>query len=180
MESAQHIDGETDVSPVFGALPEEQQAQVVEQLRLVDARLLELRERLGDDWASDGLLLESLPSGQASVRGEVRSQTGDVWFAAELRPRNYFSEQNPWRPGQPPRPMQTDAWHVDAFVHVAVVRHVLNKKYRIEETAAEIEERRFDSAPEAAAGLLSAVVELTDLALSRDPTVEAWAPAETP
>jgi hypothetical protein len=178
MEDSLHIDGETDLGPVFGGLPDDERAQLLEPLRHADERLHELRDRLGEGWSTEGLVLETLPSGQASVHGEVRRGEGTVWFSAELRPRNYFSEHNPWRPGQPPRPMQTDAWDVDGFVHVVVVRHVLNKKYRLEETAAEIEERRFDSAQEAADALLSTVAELSDLALSREPTVEAWAPAE--
>jgi hypothetical protein len=176
MESSQHIDAETDLNPVFGQLADD---AVREQLRLADERLQELCHALGPGWASDGVILETLPSGQASVHGEVRSDEADAWFTAELRPRNYFSEQNPWRPGQPPRPMQTDAWKVDAVVQVRVRKHVLNKKYTFEETAAEIETRSFSTAVEAAAGLVATIGELADLAQSREPTAGAWSPDET-
>jgi hypothetical protein len=178
MESSQRIDGDTDLGPVFGGLTDDERAELVERLRAVDERLAGLRDSLGDGWSTEGLLLETLPSGQASLHGEVRGADGAVWFRAELRPRNYFSEHNPWRPGQPPRPMQTDAWDVDGSVNVVVLRYVLNKKYRIEETPAEIEERRFDDATEAADALLATVGELSDLAQSREPTVAAWAPPE--
>jgi hypothetical protein len=72
--------------------------------------------------------------------------------------------------------MSTNGWHVDGAVYVVVERRVLNKKYPIQETGAEIEERHFTSAPEAAAGLTAAVDELTRLAASREPAAAAWAP----
>lgn len=182
MESREHIGGETDLSPVFGALGDAE-ASVRGHLETCDARLAELRERLAEHsgalWETEGLVLEQLPSGQASVQGEVRAGDGTLWFTAELRPRNYFSEHNPWRPGQPPRPMQRDAWNVDGVAHVMVRRKVVNKKYTIEETAEEIEERSFTDPVEAAAGLLSVLDELSTLALARDATIEAWAPPGT-
>jgi hypothetical protein len=182
MESRQHIGGDTDLSTVFGELGDAE-AAVREHLASCDTLVAELRERLaqhsGKLWETDGLVLEELPSGQASIQAEIREGDGTLWFTAELRPRNYFSEHNPWRPGQPPRPMQTDAWNVDGTAHVMVRRKVVNKKYNIEESAAEIEERSYSSSAEAAAGLLSVLDELSTLALSREATVEAWAPPGT-
>jgi hypothetical protein len=172
---SQRITADTDVGPVFGGLDDDARAVVLERLLLVDERLVELRDRLGDGWATEGVELQTLPSGQASVRGQVARDDGSLTFAAELRPGNYFSDV-PWRPGEPPRSMETDAWDVDGVVYANVRRYLLNKKYWVQETVAESEARRFTSAADAAAGLLSAVAELTELALSRAPTVEAWAP----
>jgi hypothetical protein len=169
------ITADTDVGPVFGPLDDDERAAVLEQLLRVDERLEELRDRLGDGWTTEGVELQTLPSGQASMRGQVARDDGSLTFSAELRPGNYFSDV-PWRPGEPPRPMETDAWDVDGAVYANVRRYLLNKKYWVQETVAETEPRRFTNAADAATGLLSAVAELTDLALSREPTVEAWAP----
>jgi hypothetical protein len=74
--------------------------------------------------------------------------------------------------------MMTDAWDVDGSVRVMVRRLVGTHKYTIQETPEEIDEQRFNSATEAAAALATVCERLAELARSREPTVDAWAPPE--
>ena len=177
MEGTHPIDAELDIGPVFGELTPDVREAVLGQLRLADEQLQALLGEFGDGWSSDGLLLETLPSGQASVHGRVARDDDSLAFIAELRPADYFPEV-PWRPGDPPRVMLADAWTVDGLVQVNVRRFLLNKKYWVRETAAEIAERRFEDAVEAASTLVATLTALSGLARAREPTVEAWAPAE--
>lgn len=178
MEESSTPVGEADLSPVFGQFADDEVKQAIAR---ADERLRRLRdelaERSGHDWQTEGLTLETQPSGQASVRGTLDDAEERLTMGVELRPENYFSE-HPWRPGHAARPMSTNGWDVDGIVYVIVERRVLNKKYPIQATGAEVEERHFTTAAEAAAGLVSAVEELAALAGSREPTAAAWTPPE--
>ncbi len=176
METSEQITADgLDLTPVFGELDDDTKGRVLEELRRADATLVALRDELGLE--GDGLTLERYPSGQTEVAGLMRGAEGKLTFEAGLRPRNFFSE-SPWQPGRPPRAMITDAWDVDGYVRVMVRRPVGGHKYTIQETGAEIEERRFESATEAAAGIAAVCEQLAELARSREPTVDAWAPPE--
>jgi hypothetical protein len=111
------------------------------------------------------------------VAGLINLADGKLRFDASLRPSNFFSE-SPWQPGHAPRPMLTSAWDVEGAVRVMVRRPVGGHKYTIEEIGAEIEEQRYTTPVEAAAALASVCDQLAELARSREPTVEAWAPPE--
>ena len=54
------------------------------------------------------------------------------------------------------------------------VAKVSGRKYTIQETAAELEESRHDSPEAAVAAFAKYVDDLVELALSREPTTEAW------
>ena len=169
---------EADLTAVFGP---EAGDDVRAAIVAADARLRELRDALaarsGGEWETAGLTLETQPSGQTSIDGTLVNPGERLRFAVQLRPENYFSG-HPWRPGHAARPMSTNGWDVDGQVTVTVVRHVLNKKYPIQENGGELEERHFTSPAEAAAGLVTAVEELAALAGSREPTAAAWTPPE--
>jgi hypothetical protein len=166
---------DVDLKPVFGELDDATKSRVLEELRRGHATLVAVRDELSLE--GEGVVLSTYPSGQTEVACLVNLADGKLRFEASLRPRNFFSE-SPWQPGHAPRPMVTDAWDVDGFVRVMVRRPVAGHKYTIEETGAEIEEQRFDSATDAAAALAAACDQLAELARSREPTVEAWAPPE--
>jgi hypothetical protein len=178
MEETSTPVGEADLAPVFGPVDGD---EIKETIARADKRLRALRDELaargGDDWQTQGLTLETQPSGQASIDGTLANTAERVTFSVELRPENYFSE-HPWRPGHAARPMSTSGWDVDGAVTVIVERRVLNKKYPIQETGADIEERHFTTAADAAAGLAEAVEQLAVLAGSREPTAAAWTPPE--
>ncbi|HZO98393.1 MAG TPA: hypothetical protein VFB42_13615 [Gaiellaceae bacterium] len=164
-----------DLAPVFGELDDRTKERVLDELRRADAALAAVRDELGLE--GEGLTLEQYPSGQTEVVANLKGAEGKLSFEAGLRPRNFFSE-TPWQPGHAPRSMMTDAWDVDGYVRVMVRRLVGTHKYTIQETAEEIEERRFEDAVEAAAALASVCDELAALARSREPTVAAWEPPE--
>jgi len=176
MEISQAISAEdVDLAPVFGQLDGDTRSRVLGELRRAEATLAALRDELGLE--GEALTLEQYPSGQAEVATALKGAEGKLTFEAGLRPRNFFSE-SPWQPGHPPRSMITDAWDVDGYVRVMVRRLVGTHKYTIQETPQEIEEQRFGSPVEAAAALAAVVERLAELARSRQPTVEAWAPPE--
>jgi hypothetical protein len=166
---------DVDLAPVFGELDGETRTAVLAKLRRAEAELAALRDELALEGST--LALERYPSGQAEVASNLKGAEGKLTFEAGLRPRNFFSE-TPWQPGCAPRSMTTDAWDVDGSVRVMVRRLVGRHKHTIQETGAEIEERRLDSPEEAAAALASVCSRLVELARSREPTVEAWAPPE--
>jgi hypothetical protein len=164
---------------VLGELDDERRAGIQEQLDAAGARLGEvaatLTERTGsDDWKTRGVRVEVYESGQSLIKGSVKGTDPELEFGVELRPSNFFDEARPWRPGEPPRPMNTSAWDVEGEVLVMRVAKVSGRKYTIQESAAELEEQRFDSAEDAVAGFAKYVDEMAELALSRDPTTEAW------
>jgi hypothetical protein len=176
MEITQAIGAEDlDLAPVFGPLDEETTEQVLTELRRAESTLATLRAEL--DLEGEPLILERYPSGQAEVATALRGAAGKLTFEAGLRPRNFFSE-TPWQPGHAPRVMTTDAWDVDGYVRVMVRRLVGTHKYTIQETPEEIEEQRYTSPVEAAAALAAVVDRLAELARSREPTVDAWAPPD--
>src|SRR5579884_753611 len=162
-----------DLEPVFGALDAETRERVLAELRRGDEALRAVAAELGIE--SEGLVLSTYPSGQTEVAATLRAAGGKLSFEVGLRPRNFFSPHNPWRPGQPPRPMQTDAWDVDGAVNVMVRRLVGQHKYTIQEQAEELETTRYESPVEAAAALAACCERLAELARSREATVEAWA-----
>src|SRR5262245_27026439 len=168
-----------DISLVLGELDDEQRAGLQEQLDAVGARLDELTstltERSGrDSWTTKGVHVEVYDSGQAMIKGVVEDTEEEMEFNVELRPSNFFDEARPWRPGEPPRHMQTGSWNVEGEALVMRVAKVSGRKYTIQETAAELEEQTFDSPDEAVAAFARYVDDLAELALSRDPTTEAW------
>jgi hypothetical protein len=172
-----------DLAPVFGALDDAQRARVVELLETADARLTAVHETLNErtdgDWETEGVVLETEVSGQASINVSVEDAKGTLTFAAELRPRNFFGdEENPWRPGRPPLVMATDAWEVEGSIDVRFKTRVAGRPYTIQQQVVELEERRRET-PEAAAEAFAAICEeLAELALSREATVAAWKPEE--
>jgi hypothetical protein len=185
-----------DVSPVFGVLDDEQRGRVVEQLTAADTRLTAvhdaLNEQTGGGWETEGVVLETEISGQAAIDVLIQDAKGTVTFSAQLRPRNFFgNEDNPWQPGRPPLVMATDGWDVEGSVDVRFRTRVSGRPYTIQEQVVELEEQRYVT-PEAAAEAFAALCgKLAELALSREPTVAAWkpdaveesgtaAPAETP
>ena len=170
-----------DVSPVFGVLDDAQRARVVEQLTAADKRLAgvhdALNQQTGGGWETEGVVLETEVSGQAAIKVSIEDAKGTITFSAELRPRNFFGdEDNPWQPGRPPLVMATDAWDVEGSVDVRFKTRVSGRPYTIQEQVVELEERRHET-PEAAAEAFAALcAELAELALSREPTVAAWKP----
>ena len=180
MEETSTPVGEADLTFVFGP---EAGDEVKAAIAAADARLRELRDELaarsGHEWETAGLTLQTQPSGQTSIDGTLVDPEERLRFTVQLRPENYFST-HPWRPGHAARPMSTNGWDVDGEAMVTVVRRVLNKKYPIQESGGELEERHFTSPAEAAAGLVTAVEELAALAGSREPTAAAWTPPEEP
>jgi hypothetical protein len=168
-----------DIGLVLGELTDEQRSAVEEQLGAADARLTELTasltERSGrDTWRTGGVQVELFDSGQTMIKGVVEDTEVEIGFNVELRPSNFFDEASPWRPGQPPRHMGTGKWDVEGEVLVMRVAKVAGRKYTIQETAAELEESRHESPEAAVAAFVKYVDDLVELALSRDPTTEAW------
>jgi hypothetical protein len=171
-----------DLTPVFGELEENAAARLTEILSGVDARIAEtvgkLNEQIDDaGFETDGVVLEAELSGQAMVRVHVENAKRSVTFAAELRPHNFYGdEENPWQPGRAPMVMATDGWNVDAAVSVRYKTRVQSRPYTIQEQIEEIEEERFGTAEAAAEGFAAVCEQLSELALSKEPTVAAWKP----
>ena len=170
---------EHDIALVLGALSDDQRSAIQEQLDAVDARLKELTaaltERSGrDTWQTGGVHVELFDSGQTMIKGGVEDTEEEIEFNVELRPSNFFDEARPWRPGEPPRHMGTGEWDVEGEALVMRVAKVSGRKYTIQETAAELEESRHGSPEEAVAAFAKYVDDLHALALSREPTTEAW------
>jgi hypothetical protein len=172
-----------DLSSVFGALEDAQRARVVELFEAADARLTGVRDALDGrteaGWETEGVVLETEVSGQAMIKVLVEDAKGTLTFTAELRPRNFFGdEEHPWQPGKPPLKMATDAWDVEGSVDVRFKTRVAGRPYTIQEQVHELEEHRHET-PEAAAEAFAAMCEeLAELAMSREATVAAWKPEE--
>jgi hypothetical protein len=177
-EDAEREPEPPDLSVVFGELDEGQRAAVQEQLDAAGARLTELAatlgERSGRTWETAGVGVEVYESGQAMVTGVVKDAAEGITFSIELRPRNFFADDRPWRPGEAPRAMSTDAWDVEGEALVMKVTRVSGRKYTIQESAADLEEQRHDTPEAAAAALASYAEQLAELALSRDPVAASW------
>jgi hypothetical protein len=172
-------EAEHDISLVLGELADEQRTAIQEQLDAADAKLADLTakltERSGrDTWQLSGVRVELFDSGQTMIKGGVEDTDEEIEFNVELRPSNFFDEARPWRPGEPPRHMGTGEWDVEGEALVMRVAKVSGRKYTIQETAAELEESRHDSPEAAVAAFAKYVDDLVELALSRDPTTEAW------
>lgn len=171
-----------DLTPVFGPLDDEQKARVVGHLVTADARLTALHETLSEQqpdcgWETEGVVLDTEISGQASIHVKVEDAKGTITFAAELRPGNFFGdEDNPWQPGRPPLVMATDAWDVEGSIDVRFRARVAGRPYTIQEQVHELEERRHDTPDAAAEAFAALCAELADLALSREATLLAWKP----
>ena len=180
-------DGEADdagealppaLSAVFGPLDDAQRAAVQAQLDAASETLTALAatlgERSGRTWETGGAAIEVFDSGQAMERGVVEEKGEGITFGVEVRPSNFFDDERPWRPGEAPRPMATDAWDVEGEALVLKVTRVSGRKYTIQESAAELEEQRFDTAEAAAAAFATYASDLAELALSRDPVAASW------
>ena len=74
--------------------------------------------------------------------------------------------------------MATDGWDVDGAVAVRFKTRVQGRPYTIQEQVEELEEQRYEGAVEAAEAFATRAGELAELALSREPTVEAWRPPD--
>jgi hypothetical protein len=131
----------------------------------------------GSSWKTEGVVLTTELSGQASIDILVEEAGGKITFEAQLRPRNYFpTEEGMWTPGRPPLQMATDGWDVDGGVSVRFKTRVANRPYTIQEQVAELEEKRYGTAVEATEAFAALCAELAKLAHSREATVEAWKP----
>ena len=170
-----------DLTPILGELDEGAAGKLLDDLGAADAKLAsttdELNARGGADFATEGVVLESEISGQTMIKVLVENAKGSVGFSAELRPRNFYGdEQNPWQPGRPPMRMATDAWDVEGAVNVRFKTRVATRPYTIQEQVFEIDEARYETAESAVEAFVAACEKLVELALSRDPTVAAWKP----
>jgi hypothetical protein len=179
--ATERITEKPDLSPVLGELADEQAASLTEQLAGADERLEALAAKLneagGVGFATEGVILEQEWSGQAMVKMLVENEKRNVGFAAELRPQNFFGdENNPWQPGRPPMVMSTDAWDVAGEVSVRFKTRVGGRPYTIQEQVVELPERRYDTADEAVAAFVEACDKLIELALSKEPKVAGWKP----
>jgi hypothetical protein len=170
-----------DLSPVLGELDEEQLERLTEGLSGTDAQLSELvgtlNERGGNEFHTDGIVLESELSGQVMIKVLLEDAKGSVGFAAELRPKNFYGdEEHPWQPGRPPMLMETDGWDVGGEVTVRFKTRVQGRPYTIQEQVLEIADERYETADEAVAAFRDVCERLLTLALSREPTLAGWKP----
>jgi hypothetical protein len=178
---SERITEKPDLAPILGELDEEQATALTEQLTGADERLAALAEKLNENggagFATEGVLLEQEWSGQAMVKVLIENEKRNVGFAAELRPRNFFGdENNPWQPGRPPMVMATDAWDVAGEVSVRFKTRVAGRPYTIQEQIVELAEKRYETAGEAVAAFVGTCDKLIELALSKPPKVADWKP----
>ncbi len=177
-ESAEEVAPPPDLSVVFGELDNDRKAAIQEQLDVADKCLTDLAatlgERSGRVWETTEVHIEVYESGQAMITGVVEDPAEGITFNVELRPRNFFEDERPWRPGEAPRSMSTDAWDVEGEALVMKVTKVSGRKYTIQESAADLEEQRYDTPEAAAAAFVSYAEQLAELALSRDPVAVSW------
>jgi hypothetical protein len=172
-----------DLSPVLGPLGQEQRARVLELLEAADARLSSVAETLAARselaWTYEGVVLALADSGQTSIDVVVEESSGKVTFAAQLRPRNFFpTEAGMWQPGRPPLRMATDAWDVDGSVAIRFRTRIAGRPCTIQQQVVELPEQRHEDSVGAVAAFAALCAELAELALSREPSVEAWRPEE--
>jgi hypothetical protein len=179
MDETTRITEDPDLGIVFGDLADGDKTRVRGQLESADARLRELCETLGErsgrkTWETTGISLQTFDSGQAMITGVVSDPEEGLTFSVELRPKNFFDEERPWRPGEAPRPMSTDGWDVEGEVKVMTVTRIQGRKYTVQESAAELPEQRHDTLDAAVGALATYTDELIELALSRDPVAASW------
>ena len=177
----ERITDKPDLAPVLGELDEEQAAALTGQLAGADERIAALAEKLneagGVGFATEGVVLEQEWSGQAMIKMLVENEKRNVGFGAELRPQNFFGdENNPWQPGRPPMVMATDAWDVAGEVSVRFKTRVGGRPYTIQEQVVELAEKRYETAEEAVDAFVATCEKLEELALSKDPKVAGWKP----
>src|SRR4051795_8851723 len=170
-----------DLSPVLGELDEEAAARLSGELAAADDRLTELvetlNERGGNGFASQGIVLESELSGQTMIRVLLEDAKGSVGFSAELRPKNFYGDDDhPWQPGRPPMVMETDRWDVGGEVTVRFKTRVQGRPYTIQEQVVEIADERYETPGEAVAAFTALIDRLAQLALSHEPTLQGWKP----
>jgi hypothetical protein len=179
--SSERISEKPDLSAVLGDLDETQAAALTARLEAADQRLAALAETLnergGVGFATEGIVLEKEWSGQAMIKVLLENEKRNVGFAAELRPQNFFGdEENPWQPGRPPMVMSTDAWDVTGEVSVRFKTRVGGRPYTIQEQVVELAEKRYETAEEAVDAFVATCEKLEELALSKDPKVAGWKP----
>jgi hypothetical protein len=179
--ATERIAEQADLTPVLGELEDERAAKLAEQLAGADERLEALAEQLnekgGVGFATEGVVLEQEWSGQAMIKVLVENEKRNLGFAAELRPRNFFGhEDNPWQPGRPPMVMATDAWDVAGEVSVRFKTRVGGRPYTIQEQVVELAEKRYETAEEAVGAFVAICDRLTELALSKPPSLGGWKP----
>ena len=169
-----------DLAPVLGELGDES-AELTAKLATADGKLTgiveTLNERGGNGFHSDGVVLETELSGQSMIKVLVEDAKGAVTFSAELRPGNFYGdEDHPWQPGRPPMVMSTDAWDVAGEVAVRFKTRVSGRPYTIQEQVYELAEKHFETASDAVEAFVGVCSKLADLALSREPTLPGWKP----
>src|SRR5262249_48115030 len=134
-----------------------------------------LAERSGrDSWRTTGVHVEIYESGQAMIKGIVDDPEEEIEFNVELRPANFFDDERPWRPGMPPRHMETSEWNVEGEALVMRAPRLWGRRHTPQEPAAEPDEETSEPREDAAAGFAKFVDAMVELALSRAPTTEAW------
>jgi hypothetical protein len=72
--------------------------------------------------------------------------------------------------------MDTSGWDVGGEITVRYKTRVGSRPYTIQEQVLELEEERYSSPDEAVAAFAGLCEQLSDLALSRHPTVTGWKP----
>ena len=169
-----------DLAPVLGELTDDA-AELTAKLSAADDELTgiiaTLNERGGNGFHSDGVVLETEVSGQSMIKVLVEDAKGAVTFSAELRPGNFYGdEDHPWQPGRPPMVMSTDAWDVAGEVAVRFKTRVAGRPYTIQEQVYELAEKHFETPADAVEAFAGVCSKLTELALSRDPTLHGWKP----
>jgi hypothetical protein len=179
--ATERITEKPDLSPVLGELEEDQSAALTEQLAGADERLAKLTETLnergGVGFATEGIVLEQEWSGQAQIKFLIENEKRNVGFAAELRPQNFYGdEENPWQPGRPPMVMSTDAWDVAGDVSVRFKTRVGGRPYTIQEQVVELAEKRYETPEAAVEAFVATCDKLIELALSKEPKVAGWKP----
>ena len=132
-----------DLSPVLGELDEEQAGALTAKLATADEQLAALadtlNERGGLGFSTEGVVLEREWSGQALIKVLVENEKRNLGFGAELRPQNFFGDEDkPWQPGHPPMRMSTDAWDVAGEVSVRFKTRVGGRPYTIQEQVVEL------------------------------------------
>jgi hypothetical protein len=179
--TAVRITEKPDLSPVLGEVEDAHANTLSEDLAETDAQLAELadtlNERGGNEFHTDGIVLESELSGQTMIKVLLEDAKGSVGFAAELRPKNFYGdEEHPWQPGRPPMVMDTEAWDVGGEVTVRFKTRVQGRPYTIQEQVLEIADERHETAEEAVAAFRAVCERLIGLALSNEPTLQGWKP----
>jgi hypothetical protein len=179
--ATERITDKPDLAPVLGELDEGQAEALTAKLATADGRIAALadtlNERGGVGFATEGVVLEQDWSGQAMIRVLVENEKRNVGFAAELRPQNFYGdEENPWQPGRPPMVMSTDAWNVAGEVAVRFKTRVGGRPYTIQEQVVELAEKRYETPEDAVDAFVATCEKLEELALSKEPKVAGWKP----